>query len=170
MVGLLLGFFQTEKRNWGLISLLVIILFLEGVSLNLEYKRNGPNFAFTSQEGYFNNVNNHTNVKFKLEFKNLGGRIAKKISVNLKLFCDDDPQKEECFEAKLEPRDKLPYQSMFLRIGSPQKMYDEVFEHNKPMRAQVIINHNEGSQTIWLKFEKDSRGLEELKWKEFDHK
>ncbi len=59
---------------------------------------------------------------------------------------------------------------MFLRIGSPQKMYEEVFEHNKPIRAQVIISHNEGSQIIWLRFEKDSRGLEELKWKEFDHK
>ena len=160
---LILSFFQAKNRNAILIIFLVVILFLEGLSQFLDYKKNAPEFAFISQKIYFDDYN-PTSAKFKFEFRNLGGRTAKNISVDIKLFCDDELVEEDSFR----PRDKLPNQSMFPLMTFPRKACDEVFQKNKTMKAKFEINHKEGPQIIWLKFQRSPDRLEESKWREFD--
>ncbi len=158
---LLLAFFQAEKRNKILIGLLSLIFLLEGMSLYIDYKKNGPEFVFVSQKRYFDNANNPKIAKFTFEFKNLGGRTAKNTTTTIKLLSEG----RLLTEATLKPISIVPHQSTYPRVIFPAKACEDIFKNDKTMQANFEIKHNEGIQTIDLEFKKDSMGISETKWK-----
>jgi len=158
---LLLSFFETEKRNWVLIGLLILIFVLEGVSIFIDYKKNAPKFVFDSQKREFDNAEFPKTAKFKFGFKNLGGRTAKNTVTTIKLFCEGNLLMKE----SLQPKNIVPHQITYPWFVFPKEACDYVFKDDKSIQASFEIKHNEGTQIINLAFKKDPLGIIETKWK-----